>query len=334
MRRAALGILLLVSACGGGQQATQPGPVAQVHGSLGDTWAWNNAAWHRAAVVGPSPRYLTALAYDADRRQFVLYGGQTAKGTSDETWLWDGKTWRVANPVHKPPARRAAGMAWDPATHAVVLYGGLVADAFEGHESGDTWTWNGNDWSEVDAGPGLPGLRQNPSLSDAGNRLLLFGGHEGNIAYFGDVWSWQNGRWVQADQAPRPQGRGASAVAWDTTRSTMFVYGGVGMNAAAGPGALGTPLADGWSLTNGAWKKLDAEGPGQLEYANAISSTSRFTVLLGMHCPNPSDAAWAWDGTSWSRGAKPGMSARWGAALAQAPDGTALLFGGSNEKGC
>jgi len=106
------------------------------------------------------------------------------------------------------------------------------------------------------------------------------------------------------------------------------------MNAAAGPGALGTPLADGWSLTNGAWKKLDAEGPGQLEYANAISSTSRFTVLLGMHCPNPSDAAWAWDGTSWSRGAKPGMSARWGAALAQAPDGTALLFGGSNEKGC
>jgi hypothetical protein len=334
MRRAALGTVLLLSACGGVQQATPPGPSAPAHGSLGDTWTWSGAAWHRAAVAGPSPRYLAAAAYDADRKQFVLYGGQTAKGTSDETWLWDGKTWRAANPVHKPAARRATGMAWDPATHAVVLYGGLVADAFEGHESADTWTWNGTDWSEVDAGPGPPGLRQNPTLTDAGNRLLLFGGNEGNIAYFGDAWSWRNGTWARADQAPRPQGRGASAVAWDASTSTMFAYGGFGLNASGGPGALGTPLGDGWSLTNGAWKELGAEGPGRLEYANAIWSGSRFTVLLGMHCPNPSDAAWSWDGTSWSQDAKPGISARWGAALAQAPDGTALLFGGSNEPGC
>jgi len=182
--------------------------------------------------------------------------------------------------------------------------------------------------------PACLGLRKNPSLSDAGNRLLLFGGNVGNVAYFGDVWSWQNGTWAHGDHAPRPQGRGASAVAWDASTSTMFVYGGFGLNAAAGPGALGTPLADGWSLTNGAWKQLGAEGPGQLEYANAISSTSRFMVLLGMQCPNPSDAAWSWDGTSWLRDARPGMSARWGAALAQAPDGQALLFGGSSEKGC
>ena len=53
-----------------------------------------------------------------------------------------------------------------------------------------------------------------------------------------------------------------------------------------------------------------------------------------MPCPNPSDAAWAWDGMAWSKVVSPGIPARWGAATAQDKDGKALLFGGSNERGC
>jgi hypothetical protein len=34
-----------------------------------------------------------ALAYDADRRRVVLFGGQTAGATVEETWEWDGLTW-------------------------------------------------------------------------------------------------------------------------------------------------------------------------------------------------------------------------------------------------
>ena len=60
----------------------------------------------------------------------------------------------------------------------------------------------------------------------------------------------------------------------------------------------------------------------------------RVIVLLGLSCPNPSSAAWAWDGSAWTSVGPAGIPARWGAALAQDPQGHALLFGGSDQKGC
>jgi hypothetical protein len=333
MRLVAFAIVVVLCACGGAQTPVQPSPAAQTHGPVGDTWSWDGTTWHRVSASGPSPRYFAALAYDPAHHQFVLFGGQTSKGSSDETWLWDGKAWQMASPTHKPAPRRAAGMAWDPLTNAVLMYGGLVTDQYEGHVVGETWSWNGADWSEVAVGPGPPRERQGTSMITAGNRATLFGGNVFNVTYFGDAWSSANGTWVQVDRAPEPPGRGGAAVSWDQSTSTMFVYGGIGLNAAAGPGALGSPLSDGWSLNGANWKELTG-GPGSLEYANAVSGVGRFIVLLGMACPHPSDASWAWDGKTWTQLAKPGMSARWGAALAQQPDDKALLFGGSNQVGC
>jgi hypothetical protein len=333
MRRAAMAMAFFLSACGGVQTALPPSPVTQMHGALGDTWSWDGTAWRSVSASGPSPRYLTALAYDPDHRQSVLFGGQTSKGSSNETWLWDGKAWRMAKPVHKPAPRRAAGMAWDPLSHSVLMFGGLVADQFEGHEVGETWSWNGADWSEVDAGPGPPQLRQGSSMITTENRAILFGGRFGNAVYFGDAWSRAGGNWARVDSAPEPPGRGGAAVSWDQSTSTMYLYGGSGHNATGGPGALGSPLSDAWSFNGAKWTALTS-GPVSLENANAIADAGRFIVLLGMACPHPSDASWAWDGKSWTQLAKPGMSARWGAALAQQPDGKALLFGGSNEAGC
>jgi len=60
----------------------------------------------------------------------------------------------------------------------------------------------------------------------------------------------------------------------------------------------------------------------------------KIVVLLGMPCPNPSGDAWGWDGKAWLKLASPGISARYGAASAESPDGKALLFGGSDEPGC
>jgi hypothetical protein len=333
MRRVAIAMVFLLSACGGAQTAARPSPVGQTHGSLGDTWSWDGKTWQRVSASGPAPRYLASLAYDAVHHQFVLFGGQTSKGSSDETWLWDGRAWRMANPAHKPAPRREAGMAWDPLTNTVLMYGGLVIDQFEGHEVGETWSWNGTDWSEIGVGPGAPGARQGTTMISAGDRVVLFGGNNGNVNYFGDAWSAKGGVWAQVDRGPEPAGRAEAAAAWDQSTSTMFVYGGIGLNTAGGPGALGSPLSDAWSLTGGKWTQLSG-GPGFLQLASAISSSGRFILLTGMACPDPTDASWAWDGRSWTRLARPGMSARWGATLAQAPDGSALLFGGSNESGC
>jgi hypothetical protein len=327
---------VLLVACGGSPSGAEPAPTPKTSGPLGDTWTGDGTTWHRANSSGPASRYLAALAYDSKHDVFVLFGGQTAKGTSDDTWTWDGKAWKQMSPAHKPPARRAAGMAYDPAHQVVVLFGGLIPDQAEGYEANDTWTWDGSDWMEVDAGPAPPPKRQGVSLITAGDRIVLFGGRLANAVYFGDAWSWDGKTWSRVDIPPRPPGRGTAAVAWDPLDSSLFIFGGSGFNSAAGPGAQGTPLSDGWMLTRGSWTQLNGTGPGRLAYANAIwdSAGMRVLVLLGMRCPDPSDAAWAWNGNAWSRLVNPGISARWGAALAENKDGRALLFGGSNEAGC
>lgn len=311
-------------------------PSRQASGPLGDTWTGDGASWHRAAGTGPTARYQAALAYDSKRNVFVLFGGQTAKGTSDETWTWDGKVWKEMSPAHKPPPRRAAGMAYDPAHQVVVLFGGLIADQAEGRDANDTWTWDGTDWAQVDTGPAPPPKRDGLRLTIAGDRIILFGGHNFNAAYFGDAWSWDGKTWSRVDSGPGPPGRGAAAVAWDPIDSSLFVAGGVGFNATGGPGALGTLLGDAWTLLGGRWTQLTGSGPGRVANANAIwdRAGSRVIVLLGMRCPDPSAAAWAWDGKAWSQLANTPIPPRWGATLAQNTDGKALLFGGSNEAGC
>jgi hypothetical protein len=331
----AAGLFLLVG-CGGTPVAALPTPSAATPGPVGDTWTFAGGGWHRVAVSGPTARYLAALAYDADNQTYVLFGGQTAAGTSDETWVWDGKSWKALSPVHRPPPRMDAAMAYDPAHHVVVLYGGLIPDQSEGAEAGDTWTWDGTDWTEADAGPGAPGYRRGSRAVTTSVGLILFGGRIGNITYYGDAWSWSGTKWHRVDSDPTPPGRGAAAVAWNPVDSSLFVFSGTGLRAGAGPGNLGELLSDAWVLTNGAWTQLKGSGPPPLANSSGMwdSQGKRPLVLLGMRCPNPSDAAWAWDGAAWSAATKPGISARWGAAVAQAPNGSAVLFGGSDEAGC
>jgi hypothetical protein len=326
--------ILLAPGCGGAQTTTAPTP--QAAGPKGDAWAWDGVTWKPVAGPGPSSRYSAALAYDAKRSVFVLFGGQTAKGSSDETWTWDGKAWKAQSPAHKPSPRRSTAMAYDPERQVVVLYGGLIEDPNEGREGGDTWTWDGTDWTEVDRGPGAPGTREGATLVTAENQALLFGGRFVNELYYGDAWTWSGKTWSRVDKNPLPPGRSNSAVAWNPAGSSLFVYGGSGLNASAGPGAAGLPLADAWSLSRAKWTELKGSGPPALALANAIwdQKGNRWEVLMGISCPNPSDAAWAWDGTAWSKLARPGIPARWGAAVAQAPDGRALLFGGSDQAGC
>ncbi len=326
--------ILLPAGCGVAQATPTPTPPAA--GPKGDAWAWDGAKWRQLGGPGPSPRYAAALAYDAQRKVFVLFGGQTAKGSSDETWIWAGTAWKAQSPAHKPPARRNSAMAYDPAHQAVVLYCGHIQGREEGEIGADTWTWDGTDWTEVDIGPGALGKRAGASMVTSRSNVVLFGGYYANAEYYGDAWTQDGKAWFRVDQDPRPAGRGNSAVAWNPTDASLFVYGGSGLNSAAGPGAGGLPLSDAWLLSGGKWSELKPSGPPALTYANAIwdQKGNRWIVLLGLSCPGPSDAAWAWDGMAWSKLASPGMSARWGAAVAQAPDGGALLFGGSDQSGC
>ena len=61
---------------------------------------------------------LPAVAYDANRRQVVLFNNRA------ETWLWAKNRWTQAHPAASPSGRIGAAAAWDPLMGAVLLVGG------------------------------------------------------------------------------------------------------------------------------------------------------------------------------------------------------------------
>lgn len=46
---------------------------------LNETWEWDGARWGQVQDIGPSPRRPYGFAYDRDRRQVVLFGGEVDK---------------------------------------------------------------------------------------------------------------------------------------------------------------------------------------------------------------------------------------------------------------
>ena len=120
------------------------------HGT--DTWTWDGSTWIQRQPVSSPPASTggaTAIAYDADRKAVVMFGGlYLANSATDQTWTWDGTTWTMGRPATIPPARFNHAMAYDPSTHTVLLTRG--ADISPGGSiTGltDTWTWDGVTWT-------------------------------------------------------------------------------------------------------------------------------------------------------------------------------------------
>jgi len=106
-----------------------------------ETWVWNGTNWvQMLTLTTPAPRYIHAMAYDADRARVVLFGGaiSAVPEFSAETWDWDGSTWFMRNPASSPSARFAHAMVYDTTRHATVQFGGISG----GVQSNETWQWN------------------------------------------------------------------------------------------------------------------------------------------------------------------------------------------------
>lgn len=118
------------------------GDVVLDGGSSGaDTWLWNGSRWTKAcpatacsSVValysaGAGPQ----LAYDPAAGQVISVDPE------GDTWGWTGQTWTqlCAPGTCGPPERRWASLAYDGASHQMLMYGGLDPSTYV--PLGDTW---------------------------------------------------------------------------------------------------------------------------------------------------------------------------------------------------
>ena len=163
-----------------------------------DTWELRPEGWVRVATDGPLGRGRMGLAYDARRRQVVLFGGAGASPGPNQpqpffgdTWVWEGEGWRkVAE--SGPPGRYAHGMVYDERAGVVLLYSG--AAAHRGAPLADMWQWDGERWTEIALTGPTPGHRYSPVMvyDRARGVTVLYGGADGA----GDeVWEWDGRAW-------------------------------------------------------------------------------------------------------------------------------------------
>lgn len=97
-------------------------------------WEWDGARWRSMPLssLGPAPRHVYGLAYDARLGGVVMVGGQSYSRPRiyyDDVWVWDGSRWTEL-PTHgdaAPIARAGAALVSDAANGRLLYFGGYRA---------------------------------------------------------------------------------------------------------------------------------------------------------------------------------------------------------------
>lgn len=179
------------------------GPVRIVN--YRDTWVWDGANWkQRIPAQAPSARSEHAMAYDAARKQVVLFGGISAEGKLlNDTWVWDGMNWKKMNPANIPPARYRQAMAYDLNHRQIVMFGGMDSSGFKigRYAFNDTWLWDGTNWTKAEPVGDLPEARGDAAMDfdHSQGRLVLISGYVYSSTGTGsprdESWAWDGSSW-------------------------------------------------------------------------------------------------------------------------------------------
>ncbi len=127
-----------------------PDPNDPVNHARVETWSFVSNHW--------APLYKLSLPGAANTLPYPQLAPD-ANGTlllvdqSGNTWTYRGSSWFQELQGVNPGIRCGAAMAYDPALHEDLLYGGVAGGKGGMYE--DTWAWNGSSWQRI-AGPALP----------------------------------------------------------------------------------------------------------------------------------------------------------------------------------
>lgn len=116
----------------------------QLFDELSDTWEFAGGAWTELPGPSPGPRVWMSMSYDNATGSIVLFGGYVFPGSSDvnDTWTFQGSTWSPLLPFESPSPRAYPSSSFDPATDALILFGG--ENQTTGAPFNDTWEFREN----------------------------------------------------------------------------------------------------------------------------------------------------------------------------------------------
>jgi len=216
------------SSIGAGMAYESARGVSVLFDNGGNTWEWNGSNWNRRITANSPPaRIWTSMVYDSARGVVVLFGGGGSLGAKfGDTWTYDGNNWTKMAPATSPAPRMTTAMAFDSARGVTVLFGGFGVNG----RLGDTWEWDGTNWTQRNPSS-APSLRSQLAMAyDAqlGETVLFGGDHLApfELGPINDTWLWDGTSWTRDWTAAVPIYRAGQAMAYDSGRSRIVLFGG------------------------------------------------------------------------------------------------------------
>ena len=275
-------------------------------GRHNDVWEWDGEHW-AAQTPGwstanrPRGRQEHAAAYDANRGVVVVFGGRSDWGVEEDTWEWDGVTWRQPNTTSQPSLRQNHAMAYDPVRGETVMFGGR-SESLAPVYYADTWTWDGNAWTDVTQAGGPPARGEFSMVWHPGRqRVVLFGGTDSKFprtsgTVFGDLWEWDGSAWSQIVGTQPPTARYRYTMAYDASLGGVVLVGGFDAN--------GNWLSDVWLWSGATWRLVQPSSPPAERWGPALAydPAGRQLLLFGGKPTTGGSLAdtWAFDGSRWT----------------------------------
>ena len=277
------------------------------HGLLSDTWKFTGGTWTSLSAAGPSGRLEAGLAYDSFHQETILFGGvgagQPQSVESWTTWNFGNDQWSEFSPGGAPSPRSEFSMVWDGADGYVLLFGGISGATY----LGDTWSFKGGRWAEIESAQATAGQctqisngatvscpvpRAAMSMTWDGfdNDVALFGGFNGGD--LGDTWKFTGGSWTELEVVGSGGtcnvvggGTGASCPSPREWAAFADYYPNVGYAVLFGGDASNTVMADTWEFQWGGWTQLSPSAHPPARYGAAVateySSGTGYVLLFG-----------------------------------------------------
>lgn len=188
------------------------------------TWALSSVTgtWTQLTQPPGGPGWIIdpSLAYDAARQRAVLFGGESAAGsTLALTWELVGNAWQQVATAIAPSPRREAGICFDAAAGVVRLAGGDAAPVGAAPIAlADVWTFDGTAWTAAAASAAGP----------AGPTAMAYDSARGVCVALAanGTFEWQAGTFVPVATAAAPPPRRSAALVYDALRERMVLFGG------------------------------------------------------------------------------------------------------------
>jgi hypothetical protein len=118
-----------------------------------DMWSFDGTGWTEMKSVTNTPgqRYGAQVTVNPADGKAYLFGGlelvvdgaKQSQVYKNDLWVWDGKAqqWSQATTATTPPERENGGLAFDPVSNELTLFGG-----YAGFYRSDLWSYRAGDW--------------------------------------------------------------------------------------------------------------------------------------------------------------------------------------------